>query len=161
MVVFDGPGRVLLGEPTNQFEGYVWTCPKGGPDAGEHSVETALRETLEETGHRLAVVGHLLEGFQGSSTGSENFVDQGYDIAGQVDLTLRDQNGETAAIAWPSPDEARLRIVLTTNTRGRSRDLLIPDAAVNAALALGILPARPDRCGTSWDASPLRGRSPK
>lgn len=34
-VVVDAEGRVLLREPADHFGGYVWTFPKGRPDANE------------------------------------------------------------------------------------------------------------------------------
>jgi 8-oxo-dGTP diphosphatase len=36
-----------------------WTLPKGKPDAGETSEVTAVREVLEETGHRCRIVAPL------------------------------------------------------------------------------------------------------
>ena len=58
-VVIDEAGRVLLREPKNHFDYYVYTFPKGRPDEGESPEQAALREVREETGvearawHRL------------------------------------------------------------------------------------------------------------
>lgn len=30
-------GRILLREPTNHYDGYVWTYAKGRPDKGGHA----------------------------------------------------------------------------------------------------------------------------
>ncbi|MGH9919337.1 MAG: NUDIX hydrolase, partial [Nitrososphaerales archaeon] len=40
-VIFNSDGQVLLREPKDHFDGYVWTFPKGAPDMDEHPVETA------------------------------------------------------------------------------------------------------------------------
>ena len=53
-VVINDQGEILLREPRNHFDGYVWTFPKGRPEKeqrpGETPEETAFREVLEETG---------------------------------------------------------------------------------------------------------------
>ena len=49
-------GQILLREPTNHFDGYVWTFAKGKPDEGDTPEQTALREVLEETGYQAEVV---------------------------------------------------------------------------------------------------------
>ena len=132
MVAFDGAGQVLLREPANHFDGYVWTFYKGGRHGHEPTLETALRETVEETGHLPTVVGHLDEGFRGGNVGSVNFFYVGFDTAGQVDRSAMDRNGETWSIAWVSVEEARDRIALSTNQKGRDRDLRTLEAAVLA-----------------------------
>ena len=55
-VLLRNTGHILLREPTNHFDGYVWTFAKGKPDPGETSETTALREVLEETGYQAEVV---------------------------------------------------------------------------------------------------------
>ena len=72
-VTFDAVGRVLLREPAGHFDGFHWTFPKGGSDKGEHPVDTALRETLEETGHTVAIVSHIRGAFKGGTAGSSNY----------------------------------------------------------------------------------------
>ena len=62
-VIFDRFDRVLLREPMGHFDDYHWTFSKGASLNGEHPVDTALRETLEETGHRPVIVGHIRGGF--------------------------------------------------------------------------------------------------
>jgi 8-oxo-dGTP pyrophosphatase MutT (NUDIX family) len=42
--------RVLLRRPRGDFDGYVWTFPKGRPEPGETPELAALREVKEETG---------------------------------------------------------------------------------------------------------------
>jgi 8-oxo-dGTP pyrophosphatase MutT (NUDIX family) len=132
MVAFNTAGEVLIREPANHFGGYAWTFYKGGRNKNEPTVETALRETLEETGHRPAIVGHLVEGFRGSNMASVNYYYIGFDTAGQVDRSAMDRNRETWATAWVSVEEARDRIALSTETKGRDRDLRTLEAAVLA-----------------------------
>jgi 8-oxo-dGTP diphosphatase len=58
-------GRVLLRRPKGDFDGYVWTFPKGRPDAGETPEQAALREVKEETGYSAKVIGKLPGSFRG------------------------------------------------------------------------------------------------
>ena len=132
MVAFNPSDEVLIREPANHFDGYVWTFYKGRSDDGEHPVETAQRETVEETGHLPAVIGHLDDGFSGGNVGSVNFFYLGFDTAGEVDRSAMDRNGETWSTAWVSVEEARGRIALSTNEKGRDRDLRTLEAAVLA-----------------------------
>jgi 8-oxo-dGTP pyrophosphatase MutT (NUDIX family) len=48
LLIFRGP-RILMCHPTGDDEN-VWSMPKGLMDEGELPIETAFRETLEETG---------------------------------------------------------------------------------------------------------------
>jgi 8-oxo-dGTP diphosphatase len=131
-VVFDAHGRVLLREPAGHFDGYHWTFPKGTALPGEHPADAALRETLEETGCRAVIVGHLPEGFTGGVTGSTNF----YYLMRAGDDPLDDAavaaDGETQAVRWATPDEARRLISQSTNPGGRDRDLRTLAAACRA-----------------------------
>jgi 8-oxo-dGTP pyrophosphatase MutT (NUDIX family) len=130
-VTFNSLGEVLLREPMNHFDGYHWTFAKGKPDKDEHSVDTALRETLEETGHRPEIIGHIPEVFRGGNVGAANYFYVMLDHGGIVDRTAMDRNGETNDLRWVSREEARRLISETTNSSGRARDLRILDAAYN------------------------------
>ncbi len=56
----DGAIEVLLVHPAGNYNRRApWGIPKGAPDPDESLEQTALRETLEETG--LAVVGPLVD----------------------------------------------------------------------------------------------------
>ena len=127
-VVFNESGEVLLREPANHFGGYVWTFSKGRPDKGEHPVDTALRETLEETGHKPEIIGHIPKTFRGGSVGSANHFYLAYDTGGQVDPTAVERNKETQALKWASEAQASDLIFLTTDI-GRERDLRTLHAA--------------------------------
>jgi 8-oxo-dGTP diphosphatase len=129
MVVFDGSGRVLLREPKNHFGGFTWTFSKGGRDGVEHPVETAQRETLEETGHRPMVVGHIPDAFTGGSTSSVNFFYLAYDPDGHIDLEALVRNGETVSLRRACREDARDLISLSKDTGGRERDLRTLEAA--------------------------------
>ena len=137
-VMFDSAGRVLLREPLNHYDGYVWTFSKGKPDIGERPVDTARRETLEETGYLGEIVGHVPGVFKGGVTGSANyFYLMRVREDAVVDSSVRETNGETASVRWVEPDEARALISQSTNFGGRERDLEILDAAVRVHAALG------------------------
>ncbi len=49
-VALDGEGRVAIIRTRNLRGDPVWALPKGQPEPGESSLETALREVAEETG---------------------------------------------------------------------------------------------------------------
>lgn len=132
MVTFDGEGRVLLRHVANLFDGYHWTFSKGHPDKGEHPADTALRETLEETGHQPAIVGHVPGGFGGSATGSQNHFYLGTDTKGMVDPTAMLKNAETDDLTWATPAEALALLSQSTNLPGRYRDLQTFKAATEA-----------------------------
>jgi 8-oxo-dGTP pyrophosphatase MutT (NUDIX family) len=55
LVILNEDGEVLLAHATETTH---WDIPKGQPEPGESELDTALRETREETG--LAIAPHLL-----------------------------------------------------------------------------------------------------
>ena len=136
-VLFDDRKRILLREPSNHFDGYVWTFPKGRPDPGEKPLDTARREVLEETGYAGEIIGHVPGVFKGGSTGSANYfylMHVSDDIG--ADGAARRSDGETTSVRWVTPQEARALISLSTNSGGRRRDLSILDAALGAYTAI-------------------------
>lgn len=47
--IFDKNGLLLVGHPAGHpYAGNVWSIPKGERDEGETTLETAVRETMEE-----------------------------------------------------------------------------------------------------------------
>jgi 8-oxo-dGTP pyrophosphatase MutT (NUDIX family) len=58
-LVFDDEGRVLLIRARDLRNQPVWTLPKGTLNAGESSIEAALREVKEETGYHCELVREL------------------------------------------------------------------------------------------------------
>lgn len=131
-VVFDERDRVLLREPTNHYDGYHWTFPKGAPDAGEQAVDTALREVWEETGHRAVVVGHVPGAFTGGFAASVNCFFLMHRTDEPVDEAAMRADGETEAVRWATRHEAGLLIAQSTNAGGRQRDLDTLGAAFEA-----------------------------
>jgi 8-oxo-dGTP pyrophosphatase MutT (NUDIX family) len=67
-------GQILLREPANHYDGYVWTFAKGRPDPGDTPDQAALREVFEETGYRAEIVDVLPGVFQGGTTSNAYFV---------------------------------------------------------------------------------------
>ncbi len=140
-IVFDRGDRVLLREPLNHFDGYVWTFPKGRPNRGESPEATALREVHEETGIHARITAPIPGEFAGGTTVNRYFLME-------VDDSLPDglHDGETASIRWVAPEEARRLIGQTRNAKGRARDLEV----LEAALRMG---ARPF-LGSLFDSPP-------
>lgn len=125
-VVFDTAGRLLLREPKNHFDGYVWTFPKGRPDPGESPESTALRETEEETGVVATIVCPISGEFAGGTTINRYYLMKAPVGSGNVSA----EDPETQSIRWTTPDEAVALIKLTTNSKGRERDLNVLKSAL-------------------------------
>ena len=122
-VLFNQKGQVLLREPKNHFDGYVWTFPKGKPDRGETEAEAALREVREETGVEARIEKRIPEEFQGGTGKTIYFLMTPEKEAGVLDE-------ETQSVVWVDCAEARRRIRQTTNAKGRERDLKVLQAAI-------------------------------
>lgn len=124
-VVFDDDDRVLLREPTNHFDNYVWTFAKGAPDGDETPQQTALREVCEETGVEAEIVG-LVPGVFAGGTGTTVF----FLMTRVAEQPLGSKaKRETSQIRWATEDEAKELIALTTNPIGRKRDPAVLEAA--------------------------------
>jgi 8-oxo-dGTP pyrophosphatase MutT (NUDIX family) len=127
-VIFNADGQVLLREPKNHWDGYVWTFAKGRPDPNETPEQTALREVQEETGVRARIIAPIPGEFPGGTTLNTYFL--------MVPEGPTQPQGqalpETASICWVRPDEARSLIKQTKNKVGKDRDLLILEAALVA-----------------------------
>src|SRR5437867_7800470 len=54
VTLFDDRGRLLLGKHAHRD---IWVCPGGIVEPGESPAETAVRETLEETGLVVELTG--------------------------------------------------------------------------------------------------------
>lgn len=153
-------GRILLREPANHYDGYVWTYPKGRSDAGEKPEETALREVREETGYEAEIVDVLPGVFKGGTSTNAFFVMQHIGPPGQFDAR------ETASVRWADFDAAEALIGRTTNQVGRARDLAILQAArawfrANESVVLPddenlLFPARPYDCPSPIQPMPAQ-----
>ncbi len=135
-VVFDGRGRVLLREPSDHYDGYHWTFPKGKAKHGEHQVDAALREVREETGHEPEIIDHVRGVFTGGNTGSSNYFYLMLDTTGQVDPAAMKTDKETSALQWADQHLAGELISKSMNLGGRDRDLRTLAAAFKAYEAL-------------------------
>jgi ADP-ribose pyrophosphatase YjhB (NUDIX family) len=117
-------GSILLREPTNHYDGYVWTFSKGRPPQGKTPEQTALRETREETGVVAEIVARIPGTFAGGTT------DNIYFLMRPTGEARKPQN-ETASVAWVANlQRAREMIGETTNAFGRARDLAVLEAAL-------------------------------
>jgi 8-oxo-dGTP pyrophosphatase MutT (NUDIX family) len=124
-VVIDDRGQVLLREPANHHNGYVWTFAKGKPNLGESPEQTALREVLEETGVVARIVMRIPGAFDGTSKSNEYFLMSPIEDTGRFD-------SETVAVRWASEEEAKLLILRTVKVSGQERDLRVLEAAFAA-----------------------------
>ncbi len=124
-VVMNQQGRLLLRKPTGEFDGYVWTFPKGRIDAGESVRDAALREVLEETGMECRIVRKLGD-YRGGTSITTMFVMEPI-------RRVREHDEETARIAWVLPQAAMKMIEKTRNKIGRGRDLQILADAIGSS----------------------------
>lgn len=115
-VVFDEQGRILLREPANHYDNYVWTFAKGKIDASESPLQCAIREVREETGVTFEAVGTIKGSHKGGSGQNNYFLGRATKSTGVLDA-------ETSRIRWVGWDEAEDLIKQTTNATGRARDL--------------------------------------
>ncbi|MFO0295896.1 MAG: NUDIX domain-containing protein [Rhodospirillales bacterium] len=127
-VLVDAAGYVLLRRPKNDYDGYVWTFPKGRPDPGETPEACALRETREETGYAARILAPLPGVFAGGTTDTIFFLMEPVGTKGPTD-------GETSDTLWAEPDVARVLIGKTRNEPGRRRDRAVLAAAAKAIKA--------------------------
>lgn len=124
-VVFNEYDEILLIEPADHFDGYVWTFPKGSPAEGESFENAAKREVLEETGVTAEIVGLVPGQFEGGTTINSYFVMRSTGMDGTV------ASDEVIDTAWVSPGRAAAMIAETRNMIGRQRDLEVLKAALN------------------------------
>jgi 8-oxo-dGTP diphosphatase len=118
-VVINARGEVLLCEPRNHFDGYVWTFSKGRPDPGDTPEEAAVREVLEETGCAARILCEIPGIFRGGTSRNVYFLMEVVDDTGLFNPD------ETQAIRWASLEEACSLIAQTRNPIGRGRDLAL------------------------------------
>lgn len=126
-IVFAADGRILLREPSNHYDGYVWTFAKGAPKANETPQQTALREVREETGIDAEITAVLPGVFTGGTGTSAYFL-----MRPAARSVPTSPSRDTQKITWATETEARDLIGKTTNPNGRKRDLDILAAAFAA-----------------------------
>lgn len=123
-VLLNEEKNVLLRRPKGDFDGYVWTFPKGKGKPGASPKETARREVKEETGYTAEIIGKIPGQFQGGTGLTEYFLMHPLGEPGPFDKS------ETEAIAWVSFDDAVEHISQTRNEIGRGRDQSVLEAAI-------------------------------
>jgi 8-oxo-dGTP diphosphatase len=121
-ILLSRDGKILLREPANHFDGYVWTFAKGKPNVGDTAEQTALREVEEETGYVAEVVDVLPGIYKSGLSSNAYFVMRHHGVQQAYDW-------ETQSTRWVSFAEAVSLINLTTNIKGRERDLAVLIAA--------------------------------
>jgi len=135
-ILLDSEGRVLLRKPRGNFDGYVWTFPKGRPDEGETPEEAALREVKEETGYSAKIISKLPGIFEGGTTVVEFYLMSPLGEPGSFDQ-------ETSEVRWATISEAAVLISNTINLVGRKRDLAVLEAVREATRPVGgLIPER-------------------
>ena len=115
--------------PRGDFDGYVWTFPKGRPEPGETPELAALREVKEETGYSAKVIKELSGSFEGGTSVAKYFLME------PIGRPTSFDNKETSEIKWATLDEATTLVGMTTNKIGKERDLSVL-GAVRLALKL-------------------------
>lgn len=130
----DGQAWFVVGSRRRERDSRTWTLPKGTPDAGETTEETALREVTEETGLEVRITGPL-------DSIEYDFVQSGRKIHKTVHYFLMEPTGgaldrhdhEFDEVRWIRFDEAPSTLTFETERA------LVAKAA--AALAIGPRPA--------------------
>jgi len=133
VILFDDKGRIMLREPSNHYGGYSWTFSKGGANPGETPLETAIRETAEETKLKAhSVLGYVPGAFTGSTSAASYFY---FGLKEHTTDAPEMDNGETWNVKWVTKAEAKKLIAQTESEAGKARDLKILDAAFEAHAA--------------------------
>lgn len=117
-----GKVQVLMVKPTNNYDGYAWTFPKGEHDQATPG-QTAIKEAGEEAGHNVELTGALPQVF--GSQGSSKYA---YFVAKSTGESGNLKDGETEATQWVPLDTAHELIGQTEKASGKARDLAILDA---------------------------------
>ena len=124
---------LVVGMRRRSRDAVTWTLPKGTPDPGESTEETAVREVGEETGLAVRIVGPL-------PSIEYDFVQDGtrihktvhYFLMEPVGGDLADHDAEFERVRWVPFEEAAALLSFATE-----REL------VATAAALVALPSRP------------------
>jgi 8-oxo-dGTP pyrophosphatase MutT (NUDIX family) len=102
-----GIPQFVAGRRRREGAGYTWTLPKGTPNPGETTEQTALREVTEETGLEVRITGPL-------DSISYTFVQRGVRIHKTVHYFLMEPTGgdlarhdhEFDAVRWVNLSDA-------------------------------------------------------
>ncbi|MBA2372680.1 MAG: NUDIX hydrolase, partial [Chloroflexi bacterium] len=130
VVRYEGATPLLVvGSRRREHDGRTWTLPKGTPEPGETTEQTALREVTEETGLQVRITGpheSIEYWFVQSGTRIHKTVHYFFMEPTGGDLTRHDHEFEQ--VRWIAFDEASALLTFETE-----RDLV---ARAGAALAV-------------------------
>jgi 8-oxo-dGTP pyrophosphatase MutT (NUDIX family) len=108
--VNDGTTEICLGKRQRSMgrSGTIWSLPKGTPNDGESTDETALREVAEETGLEVRIVAPVgaIEYFF-TQEGQRIHKTVHYFLMQPVGGSLESHDHEFDEVRWMSIDEAR------------------------------------------------------
>lgn len=125
-VVFNSVGQVLLLEPKNHFDGYVWTFPKAASHDNEGPWAAARRAVVEESGVTPTILSEIDGLYGGTGTGSTGryfaMIDTGA-LPRPISSPFVHQT------TWASVTQAADLIDRTKNQEGRRRDASVLRAA--------------------------------
>lgn len=122
-VVISGGNRVLLREPTGHFGGNAWTFAKTRVGPQEHHRAAAARAVLEKTGYSATPRACLQDDFRGTTSRTIYYLMDAVHPPSP-------HNWQTSSLRWVRFEEARELISLSTDAKGRARDLAVLEAAV-------------------------------
>lgn len=99
VVIPDEEGRILMVKQHHE-ERDLWMVPGGGIEEGENSIEAAIRETKEETGLDIEVIGVAWHIEEVSPERGQRFVNYmiGKVIGGELGLGYDPELGEDAQV---------------------------------------------------------------
>jgi len=99
VVIPDEEGRILMVKQHHE-ERDIWMVPGGGIEEGENSIEAAIRETKEETGLDIEVIGVAWHIEEVSPERGQRFVNYmiGKVVGGQLGLGYDPEFGEDAQV---------------------------------------------------------------
>lgn len=120
-LVINPEGHILLVEPKNHFDGYVWTFPKGKATPDLKPYESAQQVVRDKTGIPPLPLLKLPGEFVGGTSITEFFVMKPF-----PGLTFEPDEGYR--IKWVPIEAVEPHILQTRNLPGRNRDLRILSA---------------------------------
>jgi 8-oxo-dGTP pyrophosphatase MutT (NUDIX family) len=156
-VVINDAGQVLLVEPRDHFDGYVWTFPKGRPKKDESAEACAEREVMERTGVIPQAVAEIPGRFAGGTTSNQYFLMK----TGMFNTLPK--NPKIVASRWAGYAEARALIRKSLTPTGMERDLAVLDAGYLAWQRSLIadrhrFEQRVPTTRESWKVNPMKGK---
>ena len=130
----DGRLEFVVGSRRRERDGRTWTLPKGTPEPGESTEETALREVFEETGLEVRITGPL-------DSIAYTFVLSGTRISKTVHYFLMEPVGGSLAghdhefdeVRWIAFDEAATLLTFETERALAARAAVL--VAASSAVA--------------------------